>query len=850
MKSIEGDLIELYREREGEFGKRKADRLFIRDVLLLFRRDIIKPPTGTYRLNTYGMLKHNLTIIFRNFKRHKNSFLINLLGLSAGLTSFLMIYLWVSDEIQKDKFHVDGDQLYQVMRTLRSDGTGTFTVSTNSVLLAPSMLAELPEVEMAVPLSEEFAYAVLSSADKKLKSNGVFVGQDYFKLFSFNLIHGDQNQVLKEKESIVISKRLASHFFPETDPLGKVLHLVDNTDGATEYESDYVVTGVFDNSELNSSESYDFLLPYSKFFAQRDQSVWAWDSNNPNVYIRLSRNRQKVDFEKKLTAFYKNKMSLLYGDKPTMSYHMHLQPYSSRYLHNRYENGELSGGRISYVYLFSIIGVLILLIACINFINLSTAVAARRSKEVGVKKVFGIRKKVIASQYLLEAGVMVSITVMLSILLLLVLLPYFNLITGKSLVLQPNLKLTGIMLIVGLATTLLAGSYPAIFLSRLTPLSALSAKIKSSAHEVLVRKGLMVFQFSVSILLVISVLTISRQMEYVQSKNLGYDRDNIITIAKDDGLIQNVQPFLTEVRTISGVKNATILEGEIAMANNQCGGYKRPDRPYIQFKFTRVGYDYVETIGLQLREGRSFSRDFANEDRKIILNETAIRTMGLEDPVGKVVDIRGEREVIGILKDFHYESLHEAIEPMFLIYEPGDATTIAIKLGAGKELETLEALEDVYNKFNPGLPFQFSFHDEAYKRLYESEQKVATLSSWFASIAILISCLGLLGMTAFSTQRRIKEIGIRKVLGASRVRIVSLLGRNMIGTLVLAISIAIPVAYILLGQWLENFSYRIDLSGWFFVAGASIIVLISCITVSYQTWKAASVNPVECIKDE
>ncbi len=851
VKPIEGDLMELYEERVLEFGKRKADRLFVRDVLLLFRKDIIKPASGTYRINYYGMLKHNLTIIFRSFKRYKHSFLINLLGLSAGLTSFLLIFLWVNDELSKDQFHAQKDQIYQVMRTVFVDSRESFTTTSNAVVLPPTLLELFPEVELAVPVAEEFSYAVLSSEDKKRKSEGLFAGEAYFELFSFNLIQGDKATVLKNRESIVISSHLADYFFDGANPIGKSLHLVDNTDGDIEYEADYLVTGVFDNSDLNASVQYDFLLSNTRFVEDKDQSLRSWDSNNPEVYIKLPKDINSTAFEEKLNAFYLNKMKEVYGGAQTNTkYRMHLQAYPTRYLHGRYENGELSGGRISYVYLFSVIGVLILLIACVNFINLSTAVAARRAKEIGVKKVFGTHRTVIMGQYLLEACVLVGNATLAALLLVWLLLPGFNRATGKSLVFQLDLQLLSIVLAIGLITSLLAGAYPAIFLSRLAPLNALQARIRSSIAEVSLRKGLIIFQFVVSMVMIFSVLTISRQMEYVQSKNLGYERDNIITIAKDDGLIENVTPFLTEVSTLPGVKNSTILEGDISRANNRCGGFKRPNQPYIQFDFSRVGYDYIETIGLKLKEGRSFSRDFANEDTKIILNETAIAEMGIQDPIGKIVDIRGDREIIGILEDFHYQSLHDPIGPMFLIYEPSDATTIALKLSAGKEVETIAALEGIYQKYNAGLPFQFKFLDDEYNRLYHTEQKVAVLSTWFAVIAILISCLGLFGLTAFFTQQRIKEIGIRKVLGSSRINIVLLLSSGTMKMLLIAIAISVPSAILLLGNWLDNFTYRIDLSSWFFVSGAILTVLISAITVGFETWKAASVNPVECIKDE
>ncbi|MEM9327240.1 MAG: ABC transporter permease [Bacteroidota bacterium] len=852
VRPIEGDLMELYRTRVDLLGKRKADRLFVKDVLLLFRKDIIRPVNSTYQLNPYGMLKHNLVITFRSFKRHRSSFLINLLGLTAGLTTFLLIYLWVNDELQKDQFHRDPDQIYQVMRTLTVEGRETFTTVHNSSLLASSLEEELPEVEMAVPVADEFSYAVLSVGDKKLKSDGKFVGKDFFNLFSFNLVDGDEDQVLVQKESIVISRQLVDMFFPDiSNPIGQSLHLMDNTDGEAEYEGDYVVTGVFDNSGLNTSMEFDFLLPNSRFVLNYDQSSGAWDSNNPSVYIKLPSNLDMPSFEEKLSAFYVDKMAAIYGSRNhSVQYNMHLQPYTTRYLHNLYENGALAGGRIAYVYLFSVIGLLILLIACINFINLSTAMAARRSKEVGVKKVFGTRRQSIMGQYLLESGVVVGIAMVLSIGLLLLLLPRFNQMTGKTLTIAWDLNLVAVVLLIALVTSLLAGLYPAVFLSRLRPLKALVNQVNSSMSEVIVRKGLIIFQFAISMILVVSVIVVTSQMSYVQSKNLGYSRENIITIAKEGELVNDLGPFMTEIERIPGVVNATILEGNISKFDNQCGGYRRPNQPMIQFTFAYVGYNFIETVGLELKEGRSFSPDFGNEGQKIILNETAIATMELEDPVGKTVDIRGDREIIGVLKDFHYRSLHEAIAPMFLILEPDDATTIAIRIAAGDQKETIDQLEAVYREVNPGLPLEFTFLDDEYNALYRAEQKVADLSNYFASIAIIISCLGLFGLTAFVTERRIKEIGIRKVLGSTRIGIVSLLGNGMLRLLLVAIFVAVPLSYFLMGKWLENFAYRIDLTPGYFIWGALAAVGVALLTVSTQTWSAASANPVECLRDE
>lgn len=845
-KPIEGDLMELYHERLEEFGKRKADLRFIKDVLILFRKDIIRPTGGTYRLNFYGMLKHNLLITLRSFKKYQSTFRINLTGLTVGLTAFMLIFLWVNDEVSKDQFHENAANIYQVLRTKYNTDRPAATYATNSDLLAPAILDELADVDLAVPVMREFSYAVLSVDEKKLKSSGLFVGKDFFNLFSYDLTQGDPNQVLNSRSSIVISKSLSEKLFPMQNPVGRSIHLLDNTDGEVLYEADYIISGVFDNRALNSSEQFDFLLPHDLFLAGRKG---AWNSNGSRVYIKLHDHVDLAAFETKIDDFFQAKVwqILRKGSAPRT---MHLQAFTTRYLHNRYEDGVLSGGRISYVYLFSAVGLLILIVACINFINLSTALASRRLKEVGIKKVFGTSKSVLIGQHLLESFIIVLLSVVLAIIMLAILLPTFNEITGKILMLDFSFgSLMGLVIIV-ISTSLLAGTYPALFLSQLKPLEALNARLKTSSNGQWIRNGLTIFQFSLSIVLIIAVLAISKQVEFVQSKNLGYDRENVISFERDGQLVNNIDPFLTEISTIPGVVHSTILEGDIAKFNNSCGGYGGDGKPYLQFTFATVGYGYIETTGLELKAGRSFSKEFSNEHKKIILNETAIADMGLEDPIGKVVNIRGDREIIGVLKDFHYLSLHESINPMFLIFEPEYATTIAVKLQAGKEMETIAMLGEIYQEYNPGLPFQFKFLDEEYEALYQSERQVASLSTYFASIAIIISCLGLFGLTTFMTQRRVKEIGIRKVLGSSRIRIVRLLGENVMKMLIAAIIISTPVAFYLLGSWLENFAYRIDLSPWLFVLGGLATVFIACFTVGLETWKAASVNPVECIKDE
>lgn len=849
---IEGDLMELYDERIEKHGKRIADLRFVIDVIQLLRPGILRPIEGSLKINYYDMFKHNIILTLRNFRKYKNSFLINLIGLSSGIATFLLIYLWVGDEVNKDHFHENKQSVYQVLRNIKLSDGSILTVETNSDLLLPALKEELSEVALATTLMQDISSAILTYQQGQIKTIGKHAGQDFFKVFSYPLIAGNPNTALADKSSIVVSKSLAERLLGTSENvLGKSINLLDNTDGEVIYEGDYIISGVFDMEELNTSESFDFLLTNKLFLSYRDKSDLSWDSNSSNVYITLKNGVNIGLFEEKLDLFYQSKVAEYTREQQFDGFaSMFVQKYSERYLYNNFVNGSVNGGRIEYVHLFSIIACIILLIACINFVNLSTALASRRTKELGIKKVMGASKSNLIFQYLSESILLTFLSSLVAIAIVFLVLPYFNALTDKSLALKVDLKFIRYTALFIVAVGLLSGSYPSVFLSGLKIIEALKARLKTSFSEIIIRKGLIIFQFCISTILIISVLVIGQQIDYIQTKNLGLQMDNILMVQKEGKLVRNIDPFMADVRNIPTVVNATILEGSPISFDNAGGGFKRENQPMMQFTFARVGHDYIKTMGIELKAGRSFSRAFGNEGQKIILNETAIEKMGIEDPIGKVVNIRGNREIIGIVKDFHYLSLHNEIKPMFLIYEPDDSNVIAIKVKAGTERQTIADIEKVYKSYNPSLAFNFKFLDDEYDQLYNSELKVAGLSRYFAAIAVLISCLGLFGLAAFSTERRIKEIGIRKILGAGSLRIVVMLTSSFTKMVVVAIVIAIPVAYQVLGNWLDNFAYRISLGWGYFFVGASAALLIACFTVGYQTWSAADVNPVKCIRDE
>lgn len=784
------------------------------------------------------MFKHNLLLIYRSFLRSKGYFLINLFGLSTGMACTLLIYLWVNDELNMDKFNFKEDQLFEVMEHQQYADEIMTTTSTPG-LLAETLKAEIPEVEFAATTTWTNPYT-LSIKEHSVKASGWHVGNDFFNIFSYPMLEGESSKVLADKYSIVISRELAVRLFgTEKNVIGK--------DVEWQHQKTFHVTGVFDKVK-NSSVQFDFALSFEEFKAENDW-VLAWGNNGPSTFVILHKGSNPEAVNKKIKDFVKAK-----DDHSNVA--LFLVPYSSRYLHGQYENGKESGGRIEYVRLFSIIAVFILVIACINFMNLSTARASRRAKEVGIKKSIGAQRQSLIFQYLSESMVTAFFSLLVGITVVWLFLPQFNLITKKQI--QFGLEDSGLLLsLIGvtLFTGLLAGSYPAIFLSGFKPAAVLKGIVKGSWGELWARKGLVVFQFFLSVILIVSVLVIYKQVEFVQTKNLGYDKDHLIYFPIEGNLEKNRETFLTEIKKIPGVVNATSMGHNLLGRNNNTSGLnwegKNPDDE-ILFENIQVNHDVIETMGMKILEGRTFSRDNIADTSKIIFNETAVRVMNMKDPIGKVIKMwdKYDLEIIGIVKDFHFQSLHVAVNPLFLWLSPKNTWNIMVRLEGGKERETLKALTEYYNSFNPGFAFEHKFQDEQYAQMYAAEQRVASLSGYFAGFAILISCLGLFGLAAFTAERRLKEIGIRKALGSSSANIVLLLSGDFTRMVLLSIILGLPTSYWLLAQWLQRFAFHIELTPWYFVAAGAIALFIAWLTVASQAIKASRVNPVECLHME
>lgn len=791
------------------------------------------------------MFKHNLLIIYRNFKRFKSTFFINLLGLSTGMACALLIYLWVNDELAMDKFHEKDEQLYQVY--LHHEENGEIrSAPPVPALLADVLEEEVPEVIVAVEDTDtnEFGDSFsLSAGEDKIKARGKFSGKEYFQLFSFPFIKGDPETALSKKSGVVVTESMAKRLFGTTDVIGKTLEWQ-----ILKFKEQAQVSAVINDLPDNSTESFEFVLPFSVFIDDvMGKERNHWGNYIALTYVELAQGTDVDQLNEKIAPLIKNKV-------PKTNVQPFVKQYSSRYLQGDFENGKEAGGRITYVRLFAIIAFFVLTIACINFMNLSTARASRRLKEIGVKKTLGANRKHLIFQHLGESVTMTILSLGLAYLLVLLLLPQFNDITDKnlSLNLTPNLLIA--TLIITLFTGLLAGSYPALYLSGFKPISILKGKLTTSTGELWTRKGLVVFQFVISIVLLVSVWIVYKQIEFVQNKNLGYDRGHVIRMPIEGAVADRLEPFIEQLKRVPGVTNASATTHSIVESGASTTGVtwegKDPESN-ILFEQARAYYGLIETLGIEMKEGRSFSDKYGAEENKIIFNEAAIEVMGLEDPIGKTVTMWGnEKEIIGVVKDFHFSSLHEEVSPMLFHFDISFMLSIFAKLQANSTEETLAEIQSLYKDFNPGFTFSYEFLDANYQAQYQAEQRVSLLSRYFAGIAIIISCLGLFGLAAFTAERRQKEIGIRKILGAGGLQIMQLLSADFTKMVLIAIVIALPLSFWAAKNWLQGFAYSIDPEWYYFAGAGAIALVIAWITISFQTIKSIRINPADTLKDE
>ncbi len=788
-------------------------------------------------INISLMFRHSLLLIFRNFRKFRTTFLINLIGLSSGLACAMLICLWVTDEWRMDKNFPHDARILHVLGNHHQEG-GIKTALHTPGVLAEGLKQDFPEVRYAVSTRPPGSMPkfTIGTGNESFKARHMFASADYFKIFPFPLADGNPDKVLAATDAILLSESMARKMFHTTEGLiGKAV--------TWQQKRQFTITGIFKDLPSNVSEPFDYMLSYDIFLKEFNVH---WDNHNAMTFVMLHPGTDVAGFNKKIENYLKTKVE-------TSAVTLSTQQHSENYLYGNFTNGVQDGGRIEYVRLFSLIAIFILLIASINFMNLSTARASRRMKEVGVKKAIGAGQGSLIFQYLGESVMLSFISLLVAMGAVYLLLPFFNTVTAKQLVLFADMRLLGFFVLLTLVTGLLAGSYPALYLSGFRPVAILKGHFTSSLRELWVRKGLVVFQFSISIVLILAVIVVFMQLRYVQNKNMGYDRENVIYFFKEGPMRQESRLFMQRLRELPGVVNASNATGNVTSHWGTTTGVEWPGKDKttnVEFGCQSIDVGFIETMGLQMAQGRSFSASFPTDSSGVIINEVAAAQMGLADPVGKEITFWGEQvRIIGVVKNFNFKTVHKAVTPWLYYFRPEQASAVVARLAPGDTKATVARIEALIREMNPGSVPEVTFMDADFQKVYESELRVGVLSKYFAGIAIIISCLGLFGLAAFTAERRMKEISIRKVLGGSGAHIIYLLSADFTKLVLVAVCVALPIGYWIARSWLNTFAYRIELQWWYFVLAGIFALVIAWLTVGSQAVKAARTNPVRHLKD-
>lgn len=842
LEEIEGDLEEIYHDLRIANSSKRANAKYLFELIRLFKLNLIKSVMNKHNYSILGLLAHSIKLSFRGFSRYKASFAINIIGLSTGMAAALLIYLWVNDEYSVDRFHENGDRLYRVLKNEVSPEE-IETSFGSPFILADHIKERFPEIDHAVTVSdgEMSRRAIFKSEinDKEAQGSGIFANSDFFKAFSFKLLSGTADKVLNPENAVVISEQLALALFGSVENAsGKTLKA--NRDL---YNDVYLITGVFEEPPKNSTLQFEYVANY-KMALKHESWLREWSAGGAINYLTLKEGTDLNTFNEKF------KDAII--DMPDREGNLlKAFPFQRLYLEGEFINGKVSGGRIAYVKLMISLGIFILLLVCINFMNLSTAQASKRIKEIGVKKVFGVRRDALVFQLLTESFLITLIALLVSIGLINLVLSPVNQVIGKDLSLFETSTFSLCAIILAMVT-LIAGLYPAFYLSKFQSRDLIRGRLKRGASDLWVRKGLVILQFSVSTLFVSGFLVLNNQIAYIRTVDLGYNRDDLIHFTLRERDLR--QPFLNELNEIPDVLASTSLYGgSIAQLQGAGGGFSwgnPTENEEVTFRRPQVGYSFFETLGIELLEGRTFSPEFKNETEKLVINEAAAKLIGIDDIVGQtIIDSSKEKEVIGIVKNFKIQSLYEPLQPAIIRFIP-NGNHFMVKISKENQAETLKTIEEVYNQFNSEYPFTARFVNDEYNRVYQAEGKIVTLTGYFTIVAILIACLGLFGLALYNTERRTKEVGIRKVLGSSTLSLVKLLSTDFIVLVSISLFVALPLSYVLVLDWLDGFSmhYNPDILLYLIVALATLFLAL--VTVGFQTLKTSLINPVECLRNE
>lgn len=805
------------------------------------------------------MISSYLKIALRSLWNKKAFASINIFGLAIGLATCMLILLFVQHELSYDRFNRNADRIFRVTLHGRIGGND-INIAGASAPAGPALLRDYPGVEAYTRFSSNGTFLVKNGEKRFLEERVIFTDSNFFNFFSIPLLKGDANSVLKEPKTVVLTRSMALKYFGNQDPIGKSLDMGNS--GA------FRVTGVCEDVPSNSHFHYNF------FGSMKSVTLGdKWLSSGAHTYILL-RNGYPVE---KLSAQMPQMVRKYIGPEIQeflgMSYDEYLrkgdkfgfglQPLTDIHLTSNLENELEGNSNIKYIYIFTAIAAFILLIACINFMNLSTAGSAGRAKEVGVRKVMGSVRQQLMAQFLIESVLVTFFALLVALVLVVLLLPGFNDLAGKQFDLQSilNARMIGYALAGCLIVGLLAGSYPAFFLSAFRPVAVLKGSIQAGVKSGWLRNTLVTIQFVVSIVMIIGTMVVYQQLRFIQNKNLGFDKEQVLILHDTYLLGDKAKTFKEQLRGLSAVSSVT-LAGYLPAGNSNNGtdGFlpENGDNNITPYRFTtyQVDEDYLKTLGIGLVAGRNFSKAFGGDSASVLINEAAVKQFGWKDPIGKRIRTIGNGTpeskrfytVAGVTKDFHFRSMHERIAPLVMFYG-GDQYQIAVKIKTNDIPGVLKTLEKTW-KATTDNPFGYSFLDERFNNMYESEQRVGRLFGIFAALAVVIACLGLFGLAAFTTIQRTKEIGVRKVLGASVLNIVSLLSKDFVKLVGIAILIASPVAWYGMSQWLSDFAYKVSIEWWVFLVAGVLAVSVALLTVSFQSIKAALVNPVKSLRSE
>ncbi|RKN82898.1 ABC transporter permease [Ulvibacterium marinum] len=788
------------------------------------------------------MFKNYLKIAWRNILKNKVFSILNIVGLAMGLLCSLLIYLWISDELAVDNHHENIDRLYSVYQKQIFEGridAGYFTPA----VLYRELKGKIPEIEKAAPRS--FTTKTFAHQDKIFKKEGSFVGTDYFDMFSVDFLEGTKASAMDSPDAIVISETMAKAFFGTSKKaIGKSL-LYGNKDQLK-------VSGIFKDTGSADSRKGDFFMHWDIFL---EENSWAPNilNSGPPTFVMLAENADSEVVEGKIKDFL---VAYRANENENFTVELGLQPYGERYLYNRFENGVISGGRMENIRIFGFIAFFVLLIACINFMNLASASSLKRAKEVGVRKSLGANKGSLISQFLGEALLLSCISTVLSLIVVALVLPVFNELVNKNLNLL-SLSLPSWLGILGISllTGFVSGSYPAFVLSSFKAIDIFKNNRDANASSQWIRQGLVVFQFALSIILISGMIITSRQINYIQDENLGFDPHNVFMFVFEGDSTRTVAGLKERALQLPGVESmSTTTQGPMDFINGfddvQWEG-KSSDDPTI-FMSMDVGSNFADTWGTEMLLGTDFSTESIADDSGYIINETALKIMGLEDPIGKPITMWGNTgNIIGVMKDFPINTVKTAIPPLIIRNgEYANRVAVLARISSINVVETVEALENIYTEMFPEVPFDYVFSDTWYNNMYKSEITFFKLSQYFSLMAIFISCLGLFGLAMFTAQQKVKEIGIRKVLGASVGKITSSLVKDFLKLVVLAIFIGCPIAWYFMNKWLTNYEYRTEMPWWAFGAAGSIVIAIALFTVGFKSIRAAMKDPVESLRTE